>query len=63
MADSKTNNQAQPEFNCFKEAVCINAQRIYDSCSEQQETMYQSPFSKGLRLFSIGEGLFPSGSR
>ena len=23
------------EFNCFKEAVCINAQRIYDSCSDK----------------------------
>jgi len=25
----------QPEYNCFKEAVCINAQRIYDSCSDK----------------------------
>ena len=22
------------ECNCFKEAVCIDAERIYDSCSE-----------------------------
>lgn len=42
MADSTTKNQAQPEFSCFKEAVCINAQRIYDSCSEQHEAAYQS---------------------
>lgn len=22
--------------NCFKEAVCIDAMRVYDSCSERQ---------------------------
>lgn len=26
--------------NCFKEAVCINAGRIYDSCSEKEFTRY-----------------------
>lgn len=35
MGESKVTNQSQPEFNCFKEAVCINAQRIYDSCSDK----------------------------
>lgn len=33
MAESKVNNQS--EFNCFKEAVCIDAERIYDSASDK----------------------------
>ena len=33
MAENSTNRPA--EFSCFKEAVCINAQRIYDSCSDK----------------------------
>ena len=33
MAENSTNRQQ--EFTCFKEAVCINAQRIYDSCSDK----------------------------
>lgn len=24
------------DTGCFKEAVCIDAMRVYDSCSEQQ---------------------------
>ena len=35
MGESKVNNQHQPEFTCFKEAVCINSRRIYDSCSDK----------------------------
>lgn len=30
-------NECTPDYDCreyFKEAVCIDAQRIYDSCSE-----------------------------
>lgn len=34
MADSKFASQHGSE-NCFKEAVCINAGRIYDSCSDK----------------------------
>ena len=30
MADNVLNNE-----NCFKEAVCIDAQRVYDSCSDK----------------------------
>lgn len=26
------------DTGCFKEAVCIDAMRVYDSCSEQQGT-------------------------
>ena len=26
---------ASANAGCFKEAVCINAERIYDSCSEE----------------------------
>ena len=33
MAENSTNRQQ--EFTCFKEAVCVNAQRIYDSCSDK----------------------------
>ncbi len=38
MADNMTNNcntTSHQEYNCFKEAVCINGQRIYDSCSDK----------------------------
>lgn len=28
--------------DCFKEAVCIDAMRIYDSCSEKQIPLYRS---------------------
>ncbi len=33
---------------CFKEAVCINAERIYDSCSEHHHTGWKrtSPVAK-----------------
>lgn len=33
MAELQTNGAAGA--NCFKEAVCISAGRIYDSCSEE----------------------------
>ena len=35
-------NECVPEYDCreyFKEAVCIDAQRVYDSCSEIQCTI------------------------
>lgn len=35
MADSKFASQQNNGSNCFKEAVCINAGRIYDSCSDK----------------------------
>lgn len=35
MADSKFSSQQNGSSNCFKEAVCINAGRIYDSCSDK----------------------------
>lgn len=36
-----TNFAAQGNCGNFKEAVCINAGRIYDSCSEKQSTRYK----------------------
>lgn len=35
MAESKFASQQNGGSNCFKEAVCINAGRIYDSCSDK----------------------------
>ena len=35
---------------CFKEAVCINAERIYDSCSEGHQAG-TNPLLKTKRLF------------
>ena len=35
MADSKFASQQNYGSNTFKEAVCINAGRIYDSCSDK----------------------------
>ncbi len=29
------NTCSNTPYNCFKEAVCVNAQRIYDSCSDK----------------------------
>lgn len=37
MADLK--NGCPPEHNCFKEAVCIDAGRVYDSCCEHIYTI------------------------
>ena len=43
-------NMAEPDYTmdsgvrdtgCFKEAVCIDAMRIYDSCSEKQLPSYR----------------------
>ncbi len=33
-----------PEKGGFKEAVCIDAMRIYDSCSDKEDTFYKSFF-------------------
>lgn len=38
MADSKFMAQQSNGTNCFKEAVCINSGRIYDSCSDKDCT-------------------------
>lgn len=35
MAESKFASAQNSGANCFKEAVCINAGRIYDSCSDK----------------------------
>lgn len=35
MADSKFSAQAGSGSNCFKEAVCINSGRVFDSCSDK----------------------------
>lgn len=35
MAESKALNSTATTHGNFKEAVCIDAGRIYDSCSEQ----------------------------
>ena len=35
--DIMADNECTPDYDCreyFKEAVCIDAQRVYDSCSE-----------------------------
>jgi len=40
MADSKVTPTAAPGSGCFKEAVCIDAGRIYDSCSEEDCSGY-----------------------
>lgn len=34
MAESKVVRPGDCSCSCFKEAVCIDAERIYDSCSE-----------------------------
>ena len=34
-------NECAPDYDCreyFKEAVCIDAQRVYDSCSDKERT-------------------------
>lgn len=38
MADLK--NGCPPENGAFKEAVCVDAGRVYDSCCEQHRTLY-----------------------
>ncbi len=35
MADSRVNPMSATGANMFKEAVCINADRVYDSCSDK----------------------------
>ena len=36
MADNyETMNQESPNYGCFKEAVCIDASRVYDSCGDK----------------------------
>lgn len=40
MADQKTAPVAATGANCFKEAVCIDAGRIYDSCTEEEGASY-----------------------
>ncbi|MEM1485348.1 hypothetical protein V6615_10780 [Oscillospiraceae bacterium PP1C4] len=37
MVDQKTAPVSATGANCFKEAVCIDAGRIYDSCTEEEE--------------------------
>lgn len=37
MADLK--NGCPPENGTFKEAVCVDAGRVYDSCCEQYKTI------------------------
>ena len=44
MADNyETMNQESPNYGCFKEAVCIDASRVYDSCGEQDCSLYKQP--------------------
>lgn len=38
MADLK--NGCPPENGAFKEAVCVDVGRVYDSCCEQHHTLY-----------------------
>lgn len=55
MADNyETMNQESPNYGCFKEAVCIDASRVYDSCGEQDCSLYKQPSHRkrkgGLKL-------------
>lgn len=43
LSESSANVQ---DTGYFKEAVCIDAMRVYDSCSEQQWSGYNSRNSK-----------------
>lgn len=36
MAETRNTNNAASSHSNFKEAVCIDAGRIYDSCSEER---------------------------
>ncbi len=40
--DNRHMNPEPANAGCFKEAVCINAERIYDSCSEIHYTGYKN---------------------
>ena len=35
MADNRLMDCPSPASNCFKEAVCIDAGRVYDSCCDR----------------------------
>lgn len=41
MAENKSFATCASATNTFKEAVCIDAGRIYDSCSELQQASYR----------------------
>ena len=44
MADNyETMNQESPNYGCFKEAVCIDASRVYDSCGDKDCSLYKQP--------------------
>ena len=50
--------------NCFKEAVCIDAMRVYDSCSEPQPSGCHSCDASGeQRSCTSKQTWFPSGPR
>lgn len=55
MAESKFASQQNGGLNGFKEAVCINAGRIYDSCSEKH---YTSVKARTTGLVSLSFWLF-----
>ena len=48
MAEEIRTNSA-PGVSCFKEAVCVNAGRIYDSCSSEDLPLSES-FGKRFRV-------------
>lgn len=53
MADNyETMNQESPNYGCFKEAVCIDASRVYDSCGDkdclEDLRVYFSPASQAV---------------
>ena len=35
MTDNRLLESGIPMPGCFKEAVCVNAARVYDSCSDE----------------------------
>ena len=51
MADSNvTLSNTAPGANCFKEAVCVNAGRIYDSCSSEHEASSETSAGNSFRV-------------
>lgn len=43
MAEQKVAPVSATGANCFKEAVCIDAGRIFDSCTERQYAGLHTP--------------------
>ena len=54
MADNyETMNQESPNYGCFKEAVCIDASRVYDSCGDKEKGAKPADFQLEVSLLPI----------